>query len=135
MTYSDLIQFYFDRSSALQLYWTIYVVVIGGLLAFSSMRQRPAPVTLVLVTVLYACFAYKNLGAILDVSAERMAIRTAISEFTPTGTDLDNVVRTRELLEPALVPPPLEGIRTFHIVCDVLTVVALWAMEWRRRKG
>ena len=35
MSYSELIQLYFERSTALQWYWTIYVVVIGGLLAFS----------------------------------------------------------------------------------------------------
>jgi hypothetical protein len=42
MTYHDLIQLYFERSNALQSYWTLYVVVIGGLLAFSSIRkERP----------------------------------------------------------------------------------------------
>lgn len=135
MPFSDLLQIYFERSSALQMYWTLYVVVIGGLLAFSSLRQRPAPVTLLLVTVLFACFAYKNLGAIMDVSAERMAIRTAIRELVPVGEHLENLVRTHELIEPTLNPPPLDGIRTFHIVCDALTIAALWAMEWRRRKG
>src|SRR5438046_427647 len=77
MKYSDLIQLYFDRSSALQWYWTIYVVVIGGLLAFSSLRQRKDAVTAILVTVLYGFFAYKNLGAIRDVTTERLAILSA----------------------------------------------------------
>ena len=40
MNYSELIQTYFERSVALQWYWTIYVLVIGGLLGFSSFRQR-----------------------------------------------------------------------------------------------
>src|SRR5205823_11397878 len=67
MKYNDLLQLYFERSNSLQWYWTIYVVVIGGLLAFSSLRQRPDVRTAVLVTVLYCFFAYKNLGAIRDV--------------------------------------------------------------------
>jgi len=135
MTYGELLQFYFDRSSALQMYWTIYVVVIGGLLAFSSLRQRPSVVVLILVTILYACFAWKNLGAILDTSAERIAIRTAITEFVSTGPEAASFSRARALIEPTLVPPPMEGIRTFHIACDLLLVTALWAMEWRRRRG
>jgi hypothetical protein len=60
MSYSELIQAYFERSTALQWYWTVYVAVIGGILAFSVFRQRPEPVTVLLVTALYACFAYKN---------------------------------------------------------------------------
>ena len=32
MKYDQLIQLYFERSNALQWYWTLYVVVIGGLL-------------------------------------------------------------------------------------------------------
>ena len=57
MSCGQLIELYFSRSNALQWYWTVYVAVIGGLLAFSSLRQRPDRITGVLVTVLYVCFA------------------------------------------------------------------------------
>ncbi len=40
MNYSELIQAYFERSVALQWYWTIYVLVIGGVVGFSTFRQR-----------------------------------------------------------------------------------------------
>ena len=132
MTYGELIRLYFDRSSALQWYWTVYVVVIGGLLAFSSLRQRPDVVTGVLVTFLYCFFAYKNLGAIRDVTGERHAVLEALKEHRPSGPDAALVARQRELIEPTLVAPPYEGIRNFHVACEVLTVAALWAMEWRR---
>src|SRR5829696_3002879 len=78
MRYADLIQLYFDRSAALQWYWTVYVVVIGGLLVFSSLRQRPDSVTAVLVTILYVCFAYKNATAIRDVTFERYAVLASV---------------------------------------------------------
>ena len=39
MKYNDLIQLYFERTTALQNYWTLYVVIVGGLLAFSSLRK------------------------------------------------------------------------------------------------
>ena len=45
MKYDELIQLYFERSNALQGYWTLYVVIVGGLLAFSSLRKLPAAVT------------------------------------------------------------------------------------------
>jgi hypothetical protein len=132
MQYGELIRLYFDRSSALQWYWTVYVVVIGGVLAFSSLRQRPDIVTGVLVTVLYCFFAYKNLGAIRDVTGERHAVLAALKEFQLAGPDAAAVTRQRDLLEPTLVAPPYPGIRNFHVASDALTVAALWAMEWRR---
>ena len=60
MTYSELVQMYFERSNALQWYWTLYVIVIGGLLAFASLRKQPDRLTTFVVTVLYLCFAYRT---------------------------------------------------------------------------
>jgi hypothetical protein len=62
MSYSQLMQSYFERSVALQWYWTVYVLVIGGVLAFSAFRHQKDAVTTTLVILLYIGFAYKNLG-------------------------------------------------------------------------
>ena len=128
MSTTDLIQLYFDRSNALQGYWTLYVVVIGGLLAFSSLRQRPSFWTTVIVAVLYSCFAYKNLGAIKDTTFQRIAILDSIRSYAgPADPPL-------EKLKPALDVPDYPGVRNFHVFCDVLTVIALFSFEIRRRR-
>ena len=141
MTYGELVDIYFGRSNALQWYWTVYVVVIGGLLAFSSLRQRPDRNTGILVTVLYVCFAYKNLGAIRDVTYERYAILELVksppqmeSGPQPGG----EIARVRDAILPTLNPPAYTGaagVRNFHVACDVLTIAALWAMELRRTRA
>ena len=74
MKYNELIQLYFERSNALQAYWTLYVVILGGLLAFSSLRKQPAALTTAMVTLLFALFAFKNLDAIHDVTVQRFAV-------------------------------------------------------------
>ena len=125
MSYGELIRLYFDRSNALQWYWTLYVVIIGGLLAFSSLRQRPDLLTVILVTVLYCFFAYKNLGAIRDTTRQRTAVVKAISELHASGGDAARI-------EPTLETPGEGGIRNFHVASDALTLAAVWAMEWRR---
>jgi len=38
MNYNELIQLYFERSTAMQQYWNLYVIIVGGVLAFSSLR-------------------------------------------------------------------------------------------------
>ena len=135
MRYADLVQLYFDRSNALQWYWTLYVVVAGGLLAFSSLRVRPDVITAVLVTVLFAMFAYKNAGAIGDTTFQRAAALKAIGDFPHGEQDGagTNIARTR--LEPTMAVPAWEGVRNFHVCSDVLVILAVWAMELRRRRA
>jgi hypothetical protein len=134
MNYSELMQLYFERSVALQWYWTIYIIVIGGILGFSTFRERPDTAIAVLVTVLYACFAYKNLGALEATLTQQQAIRTAIKEYPVSQLGGDYTRRERELLEPELSLSESAGVRYFHVACDLLTVGAIWAKEWRRRQ-
>lgn len=132
MTFSDLVQLYFERSNALQWYWTIYVLVIGGLLAFSSLRKERDLITTALITVLFCFFAYKNLGAIHDVTVQRFAVLQAIKE-SPSPQNATDLRSVRELLEPTMIAPAYESVRNFHVASDLITLAALWAMERRRR--
>src|SRR5207244_4906439 len=103
MNYSELIQTYFERSTALQWYWTLYVIVIGGVLGFSTFRQRPEIVTTVLVTILYACFAYKNLGAIEETAIERQAVLSVIKTYPDSGSNASDIKRVRDNVEPKIL--------------------------------
>lgn len=134
MSYSDLIHLYFERSNALQSYWTVYVVVIGGLLAFSSLRKEPDVITTLLISILFAFFAYKNLGAIGDVTVQRLAVHSAIKEADTAGLGSVQEKALGAKLSPTLNPPALDGIQNFHILSDLITLAALWAMELRRRR-
>src|SRR5205085_12660029 len=98
MNYHELLQAYFERSVALQWYWTIYVIVIGGVLGFSAFRQRPDIVTTVLVAILYACFAYKNVDAITATAAEREAILSASKDYPASGSNAADIKRVRDAL-------------------------------------
>lgn len=135
MRYSELIQTYFERSTALQWYWTVYIAVIGGVLAFSSFRQHRDFVTTLLVTVLYGCFAYKNLGAIEATLAERNAVLLAIKNHPGSGPDAVDIQKVRDIVEPTLQRQEFEGVRYFHWACDLLTIAAIWAKEIRRTKS
>ena len=129
MNYHDLIELYFDRSTAAQNFWNLYVLVVGGLLAFSSVRKNPAAITTALVCLLFALFAYENLGALHDATAQRFALLQSVKEFAPVG----EAAGVRNLLEPTLTPASWESVRRTHVISDVLTIVALVAMEFRRR--
>jgi len=132
MDYSQLIQAYFERSVALQWYWTVYVLAIGGVLGFSTFRLRREPVTTVLLTILFVCFAYKNEGAIEATAEEREAIRAAFTQYPATGANAADIRLVREKVEPTLSEYSIAGARYFHIVCALLTIAFIWAKEWRR---
>lgn len=132
MNLNELIGLYFERSNALQSYWTVYVVIIGGLLAFASLRKQRDLLTTALVSVLFCFFAFKNLGAIHDVTMQRFAVLDAIKR---SGEVAPGANPARELIVPTLVPPEYEGVRNFHIASDALTLAALWAMERRRKRN
>ena len=134
MNYNDLIQLYFERSSAMQAYWNLYVVIVGGLLAFSSLRKQPAAITTLIVSVLFALFAYENLDAMYDTTQQRFATIQAIKQFDSSETNAASLKPTRDLLEPTLKPATYGSVRTTHVASDILTIAALWAMEFRRRR-
>jgi len=133
MKYDELIQLYFERSNALQGYWTLYVVIVGGLLAFSSLRQKPAAMTTLVVSLLFGLFAYENLDAILTTTRQRHATHTAIQQSEP-GSTAPEIKPLRDLLEPTLTPAPESAVQRTHLISDVLTIIGLWTMELRRRK-
>ena len=83
MSYNELIQLYFERSTAMQNYWNLYVLIVGGILAFPSMRKQPAAVTTLLVCFLFALFAYNNLGAMKDCTRRRNGLPAI--DVSPVG--------------------------------------------------
>jgi hypothetical protein len=134
MKYNDLIQLYFERTTALQNYWTLYVVIVGGLLAFSSLRKQPAALTTLIVSILFGLFAYENLDAIKATATQRHATLAAIKQSDP-GSTAAEIKPVRDLLEPTLNPATVSSTQTTHLIADILTIVGLWVMEMRRRKN
>jgi hypothetical protein len=134
MNYNELIQLYFERSNAMQAYWNLYVIIIGGLLAFASVRKQPGAVSTAIVCILFALFAYKNLDAMHDTTAQRFAILESIQQFDSSGATVASAKKVRDSIEPTLTPATFGSVKATHITSDILTIAALWAMEFRRRK-
>jgi len=134
MNYNELIQLYFERSNAMQQYWNLYVIIVGGVLAFSSLRKHPAAITTALVCILFALFAYKNLDAMKDTTAQRFATIEAIKQFDSAGATVPVSKQVRDLIEPTLTPATFGSVKATHIISDLLTIIALCAMELRRRR-
>src|SRR5260370_7314616 len=120
MNYNELIQPYFERSNAMQQYWYLYVIIVGGVLAFSSLRKQPAAITTALVCILFALFAYENLDAMKDTTAQRFATLEAIKQFDSGAAAATPSKQLRDLLEPTLPPPPFLTLKTSPLLDPLL---------------
>ena len=83
--------------------------------------------TTALVCLLFALFAYENLGAMRDVTAQRFALLDAIRQFDANGGATTDPRPVRERLEPTLTPATYSSVRVTHITSDILTIAALVA--------
>ena len=76
----------------------------------------------------------ENLGALKDASAQRFALLESIRQFDAKSGAAVDPKSVRERLEPTLTPATYASVRVTHIISDILTIVALVAMELRRRR-
>jgi len=80
MNYNELIRLYFERSTAMQQYWNLYVIIVGGVSHFPSAQTAGCNYHRA-VCILFALFAYKNLDAMKDTTAQRFATIEAINNL------------------------------------------------------
>jgi len=87
-----------------------------------------------LVCILFALFAYENLDAMKDTTGQRFATLQAIKQFDSNAAAAAPSRQVRDLLEPTLTPATFGSVKVTHVISDLLTIAALWAMELRRRR-
>jgi hypothetical protein len=110
---------------------TCHPAVVHAVSLDSTFPISPASINKFLVTVLFAMFAFKNLGAIEATRAERQAIAAALRATPATTAEIQ---RSRDFIEPTLALSEPSGVGLFHIACDLLTIAAIWTKEWRRQR-
>jgi hypothetical protein len=136
MKYTDLVQLFCERSNALETLWTIYITLVGALLAFCATRTKLGLWTMSIITAAFLLFTAANMSAMRDVTLQRIAVKDAISAYpTPKeGEEQASLPLIRPKLEPTLRKPSVPDVLTFHVICDGLTVSALWIISYRRNK-
>src|SRR5256885_392897 len=128
MNYNELIQLYFERANTMQAYWNLYVIIVGGMLAFSSMRKQPAAITTLIVSILFALFAYENLDAMHDTTAQRFGTLQAIEQYDSGSATTPASKQVRDVIEPTLIPATYGSVKVTHVTSDILAIAGLWAM-------
>jgi hypothetical protein len=140
MKYNDLVQLFFERSNALQTFWTIWVAVVGAFLAFAVAREKPGLWMTIFLTVGFSIFAYVNRLGMEDVSVQRLAAMNAIKAYPLPDRDENKDERkalesVRKTIEDSLSPPGVEDVKNYHLLVDVLVLAILWGIYFGKDPG
>jgi hypothetical protein len=124
METNDLLPMVFERFSAAQTLWNLYITVSLGLLMFIAavpvaLNRRAARMVL---SVAFVVFAASNLGALREVTNQRIAlVNLTISKLgdTEKGFITPNILNA----------PPVWVVAVFHLFWDAMVLICIWFLH------
>jgi hypothetical protein len=129
---SDLVTKFFERSNAIQAYWSFYSTAVLGLLAFFGTKKRDRLIAS-LLSVAFAGFAASNLDALRTVTRQRIVLKemlTACTKLEPPQCG----VALHELSD-TVSPSSLTAVTYLHLTGDVFVFVGIWWLVLHREKS
>jgi hypothetical protein len=125
MEFKDLVTIYFERSNAMQAQWGAFITIALGLLAvFATMKRSPKKRFLAVILPLgFMAFAYENYDALYDIARARIATRDLIRASIGKDEAQQAII---DRIKPTITPPPIGGLRIFHIILDTVVLGAIW---------
>jgi len=129
--FKDVVAQVLERSNAMQTYWGFYITIVLGLMALFGSQQpsRQLRRLAFLISFGFILFAYVNLRSLVDVAKQRLlfseVLANPIEYKVPTSEEIQ-----KKLVE-VLEPPTVDGVISIHVVCDILTLAAIWWLALR----
>lgn len=142
MQLSDPIGKAFERSNALQTYWTYFGTVSFAIVGFIAIKAPESDRVRLgaIATVGFVAFAAINLGALIDVTRQRLALQNALiaeqnalmeQSTTPVSTEAAGHQLYVDLAS-TIRPATATQVAAFHIAFDVLVVIGIWLLALRQ---
>ena len=137
MTLQQLVSQLFERGNAMQSFWGFYITVSLGLIAFFGSSRRTSLLA-VLMSVGFVGFATVNLSGMTDIAGQRVFLWQQLDSFptarTPPEGDTLADPNFIDGLKIVSRPPNPLGVMSFHIICDLAVLVAIWVLTLRSGK-
>jgi len=119
---NNAVQLYADGQNISNDLWTMYVVVISAILVFVFNEHKKDIITNIILTCLFILFIFMSISPIYniqDVLYETVQAIYKVSECDDGGKEFSRVLC-------ALRAPSANTIFNYHILLDVLVVIAIW---------
>ncbi|MBZ5521627.1 MAG: hypothetical protein LAP21_05150 [Acidobacteriia bacterium] len=119
----EALTLFFERSNAMQTYWSYYITVVLGVLAFFGAGSPRSVTTAGLISVTFLGFARANYQGMTDVARQRVEVCKYLIKPEYNCSKLPCTIKSP--LPITLNPPAVNAVKAFHIVVDVLTIGAI----------
>jgi hypothetical protein len=125
MEFKDMVTLYFERSNALQTYWSFYTTMGLALLAyFGGMKTSPQKYLIAVVLSLsFVSFAVVNLDALRAVTKARVICRDLIYSGKLANSPSPEA---QEQIQQMITPWPFAYVAVMHISGDLFTLGSIW---------
>jgi hypothetical protein len=126
----DLLSLSFERSSAMQVLWSIYITGALAMIAlFGSLKpSRKLKLLALALTLGFGIFAVVNAYALCVVRDQREALFTLVRSLK-FGNPSD--LSAAKALISVLEVPSRAGVLSLHIGADLLVFVSVWFLALR----
>ena len=131
LTLKDVLPLIFERFSASQMLWSLYITVtlgIAGFIAVAPKASKSITVKMVL-TISFVAFAYVNLSALLDVrfQREKLADIAIAMPAAQKSADLTDIITEGE-------PDSEYIVGGFHLSIDAILLLVIWVVPLLKAK-
>ena len=125
MDFKDVVTLYFERSNALQTYWSFYTTMGGALLAYFGGMKPSANKYLIAVvlSISFVSFAAVNLDALRAVTKARVICRDLIYSGKLANSPSPEA---QEQIQKLITPWPFAYVAAMHISGDLFTLGGIW---------
>jgi hypothetical protein len=125
MEFKDIVTLYFERSNALQTYWSFYTTMALALLAyFGGMKPSPRKFLIAIVLSLsFISFAVVNLDALKAVTEARILCKKLLCSGKLDHSPSPEVQRQ---IQQMITPWPFATVVVMHISGDLFTLGSIW---------
>jgi len=128
-----------ERGNAVQAFWSVYITVTLGLLAFFGSKPRSIRLAVIL-SAAFVAFGVVNCGGMLKAARQRQALYKMF--HTLVAPDAPATVTCQERpCDPPLasargldaISHPLDPrlVAVFHVIIDLLALASMWYLTLR----
>ena len=126
-SFEDLLTKAFERTNALQTYWTLDATVVLAVVAFfAKVEGGDTCLLAVLITIAFTGFVVANLGALRDVSKQR-AVTQQLLKQAAAASDPSQLA-ARLSLAGTINPATTTQVTILHLAGDAFAISALWLL-------
>ena len=137
MEFKDITAQLFERSNAMQTFWSYYITIALALIAFFGTTQRSKTLAAIF-TIAFVGVAMVNLDGMKNIAHQRLALQDLVAAAkAPSAAAVFAKPVSAKVVDAyisSVHPPSVCGVVVAHLFCDAVVIAAIWVLTPRGTK-